>query len=397
MIVRKTKADSIGDILKIIKTSGCDEYVYGKLSKKMSGNVIIADGIDNRAANILKQESLSCGADTVVSSDVSRFKKGISRAVICATLYQLEKLALKLKQQPFGLKDLSFEIEKLIKQDNKKIIVCGKKKLVLNGRSLIMGIVNLSAESFYGDGKKDIHAAVEAACLMQEQGADIIDVGAESTRPGSKPIPAKEEIKQIQKFLKLFVKKTKLPVSVDTYKPEVARTALELGASIINDIFALSYGKSEMAKVAAEYGAGVVLMHMRGTPLTMQKNIKYNDVVLDIFEFLSERINFALKSGIKKESVIIDPGIGFAKTAEQNLMIIKNLSDFKSLGYPVLMGMSNKSFLAKITGAEELKERLPATITAGAIAVLNGADILRVHNVKETAESLKLIQAIRRA
>lgn len=396
MIVRKIKADNITDALKIIKTTGCDQYVHYKLAEKMLSGVIVIDDIDNKAANILKQDALSCGADAVISSDVSKFKSGKSRAVICATLNQTNKLSYKLKEQPFGLKELSLKIKEINKEQNKRKILCGKKKIVLNGKAIVMGIVNLSPDSFFGNGIQDAETAARTAFDMEKDGADIIDVGAESTRPGSKPVSVKEEISRITKFLKIFAKKTKLPISVDTYKPEVANAAMQEGAHIINDIYALTYNKSKMAEVAAKHNAGVVLMHMQGTPATMQKNIKYKDLILEIFQFLSQRVDFALKSGIKKESIILDPGIGFGKTVEDNLLIIKKLADFKSLNYPLLMGISNKSFLAKVADVSELKERLIPSLTASAISAVNGADIIRVHNVKETVLSLKVVEALRR-
>ncbi|MFA7074213.1 MAG: dihydropteroate synthase [Endomicrobiaceae bacterium] len=396
MIVRKTKANNINDALKLIKTTGCDEYVHDKLASKMLSGVIIIDGINNKAANILKQDALSCGADAVISSDISKFKPGKSRAVICATLNQADKLSDKLKEQPFGLKELSLKIREINKKQKKRKILCGKKKIILNDKTLVMGIINLSPDSFFGNGIKDTEEAVNAACEMEKDGADIIDVGAESTRPGSEPVSVKEEILRITKFLKIFTKRTKLPISVDTYKPEVANAAMQEGANIINDIYALTYNKSKMAEVAARHNAGVVLMHMQGTPATMQKNIKYEDLILEIFRFLSQRADFALQKGIKKESIILDPGIGFGKTVEDNLLIIKKLEDFKSLNYPLLMGISNKSFLAKVADISELKERLIPSLTASALSVINGADIIRVHNVKETVLSLKVVEALRR-
>lgn len=396
MIVRKIKPESSRDALKIIKTTGCDAYVYNKLAEKMLESVIVVDDIDNRAANILKQDALSCGADAVISSGVSKFEAGKSRAVICATLSQAKKLAFKLKEQPFGLKELSFKIKEINKEQDKRIILCRNKKIKLHGKTPVMGIINLSPDSFFGNGIKETGAAVKAAQDMEENGADIIDVGAESTRPGSEPVPVKEEISRITKFLKVFLKKTGLPVSVDTYKPEVAKAAMEEGAHIINDIYALQYDRSKMAEVAAKYSAGVILMHMKGTPSTMQKNIKYKDVISDIFNFLHERADFALQNGIKKESIILDPGIGFGKTVEDNLLIIKKLAEFKSLNYPLLIGISNKSFLAKVAGVSELPERIIPSITASAFAAVNGADIIRVHNVKETVLSLKVVDALRR-
>ena len=392
MIIIKAKVSNLEDAVKLLKTTACDSYIYDKLSKKMIENIIIVDDIDNRAANILKQEAISCGCDVAVSKDISMFKSGKSRAVICANILQTEKLANKIEEQPFGLKTLSQKINALNNQKG-KTIVCANKKIKIN-KKLVMGIVNLSPDSFYGNG---VEASIAAglALDMQENGADIIDVGAESTRPGSKPIPVKEEVKRIQTFLKLFRKKSKIPVSIDTYKPEVANVALNEGADIINDIYALRYDNSKMARVVAKHKAAVVLMHMKGTPLTMQKNIHYKDVMYEIFNFLNERSEFALNNGIKKDSIIIDPGIGFGKTVEHNLLITKKLAELKTLGYPLLIGISNKNFLAKVANVKELKDRLLASTVACVCAAQNGADIIRVHNIPETIQALKVIEAIR--
>ena len=394
MIVKKVKAETIEDAVKIVASSKCDEYVYEKLAKKIVSNSFIVEDIDNRAANVLKQDAISCGCDVAVNKDISLFKKGKSNIVICANQNQIEKLALKIKEQPFGLKLLSKQLID-INTFQLKQIVCANKKISLNN-TLVMGIVNLSPDSFFKNGIEDISVATNTALKMQKDGADIIDVGAESTRPGSRPVPVKEEITKIKNFLKLFRKKSKLPVSVDTYKPEVAQVALDEGADVINDIYALRYKNKEMAKIVAKNNAAVILMHMKKNPLTMQQNIRYNNTLSDIFNFLSKQMNFALDSGIKKESIIVDPGIGFGKTVEDNLLIIKRLFDFKSLNVPVLMALSNKSFLAKVIGTEDFNERLTATVVANVVSVMNGADILRVHDVKETVKSLKIIDAVRR-
>ena len=393
MKVRKLKIENLEDAKKIIINSNCDECVYDKFSKKIISEPFIVENIDNRAANILKQEAISCGADVSVSKEVSLFKKGKSTVVICANKNQIEKISLKIKEQPFGLKDLSKKIIE-INSIQLKQIVCSTKKISLKNKPLVMGIINLSPDSFFKNGIEDETLACEVAQEMQNYGADIIDVGAESTRPGSKPVAVKEEVNKIKTFLKIFRKKSSIPVSIDTYKSEVAEVALGEGADIINDIYALRYSKN-MAKVISKNKAAVVLMHMRKTPLTMQKDIKYNNVISEIFNFLDKQIEFALENGIKKDSIIVDPGIGFGKTVENNSLVIKRLFEFKSLNVPLLVGLSNKSFLAKIIDDVDLDERLIATIVANIVSVLNGADILRVHNVKEIKKSLKIIKALR--
>ncbi|MBR3627531.1 MAG: dihydropteroate synthase [Elusimicrobia bacterium] len=393
MIVKKVKAENIKDAVKIVASSKCDEYVYEKLAKKILADSFIVEDIDNRAANILKQEAISCDCDVAVSKDISLFKKGKSNIVICANQNQIEKLILKIQEQPFGLKILSKQISD-INSFQLKQIICANKKISLN-KTLVMGIINLSPDSFFKNGIEDISVAAETALKMQKEGADIIDVGAESTRPGSKPVPVKEEMTKIKNFLKMFRKKSKLPISVDTYKPEVAQVALDEGADIINDIYALRYKNKEMVKIVAKNKAAVILMHMKKNPLTMQQNIRYNNILSDIFNFLSKQMDIALDNGIKKESIIVDPGIGFGKTVEHNLLIIKRLFDFKSLNVPVLMALSNKSFLAKVLGTEDFNERHLATAIANMVSVMNGADILRVHNVKETVNALKVVNSIR--
>ncbi|MDD5022448.1 MAG: dihydropteroate synthase [Endomicrobiaceae bacterium] len=396
MIVRKTLARNKDEALQIIKTTGCHKFAYEKLPKKMIENIIVIDDMDNRAVNILKQESLSCGTDAGVHEDISRFKSGTSRVVLFGTTIQIEQLISKLKEQPFGLKDLAVKLQNLLKQEEIKTIVCGNKKITIGKKALVMGIVNLSPDSFYGDGTKDENLLLSRALDMQEYGADIIDIGAESSRPGSNPISEKEEITRVRKLFKLLRKKTKLPISVDTYKPAVAQVAINEGADIINDIYALGYSK-KMAEVIAKNKVGIILMHMQGNPLTMQKNVNYEDVILDIFKFLSDRVDFAVKNGINKNSIMIDPGICFGKTVENNLLILKKLTEFKTLGLPLIVGLSNKSFLSKIINVEEVKERFLANIVANVISVKNGADIIRVHNVKEMVQSLKVYDAIRSA
>lgn len=394
MIVKKIKVDNIEEAIKIVASSKCDECVYEKLAKKIVENSFIVEDIDNRAVNILKQEAISCGCDVAVSKDVSLFKKGKSTAVICANKNQIEKLVLKIKAQPFGLKILAQQIID-INTFQQKQIVCANKKILLN-KPLVMGIVNLSPDSFFKNGIEDENLAVDVALQMQKDGADIIDVGAESTRPGSKPIAVKQEIKKIEKFLKLFRKKSKIPVSVDTYKPEVAQVALSEGADIINDIYALRYKNKDMAKIVSKNEAGVVLMHMKKKPLTMQQNIRYNNTISDIFNFLSKQLNFALDNGIKKESIIVDPGIGFGKTLEDNLLVIKRLFEFRSLNIPVLVGLSNKSFLSKVIEDEKLESRIVPSVVANMLCFINGADILRVHNVKEVVNALKVVNSVRK-
>jgi dihydropteroate synthase len=364
--------------------------------------VIKVDGIDTRAANLVKQKMLSVGGDAAVPEYVSRFKRGRCSIIIFGTELQYMRLAENLKLQPYGLKLLSEKISSLLKDESsgkaKEVILPRHKIRINKGSPLIMGILNVTPDSFYDGGRYyDIGKAVAHAEYMISEGAQIIDVGGESSRPGASPVAEKEEISRVVPVIKSIAKRTNIIISVDTYKAEVAKRAIEAGAEIVNDISALRLDKN-MVKVVSKYKVGVILMHMRGTPRTMQKNIYYRDVVSDIRKFLLKRIEYAIKSGIDKSSIMTDPGIGFGKTVEHNLQILRDLSEFKSLGFPLVLGTSRKSFIGKILGSEDRplppEERLPGSLATYAYAVLNGVDILRVHDVRETREVIKILSSI---
>lgn len=273
-----------------------------------------------------------------------------------------------------------------------KDILCGKFALKFN-RTLIMGVLNITPDSFSDGGLfVDLDKAVKHAKQMLKDGADIIDIGGESTRPGSEPITEEEELQRVNPVVRELIKKVNVPISIDTYKPKVAEKCLESGAHLVNDITGL--GNKEMIKLAAKYKVPVVLMHMKGMPKDMQENPVYNDVVKEIKDFLSGRINEAKKAGIK--DIIIDPGIGFGKTTEHNLQILKRLNEFKDLGCPVLVGPSRKSFIGSITGLP-VNERLEGTLASVAIAVMNGANIVRVHDVKECKRAVQIADAVKDA
>ena len=260
-------------------------------------------------------------------------------------------------------------------------------------RTYIMGILNVTPDSFSGDGiYQDIDRAVETGERLVQEGADIIDIGGESTRPGAQSVTTEEEIERVIPVIGKLSKKIKVPISIDTAKSKVARRALDSGASIVNDITGFE-SDHEMVYVIREFNAKVVLMHIKGTPQTMQNSPKYGNLIQEIKEELRRIIDKAISNGIKKENIIIDPGIGFGKTLEHNLEILNRLSEFKELGMPVLVGPSRKSFIGKITGAEP-HNRVFGTAGAVAIAIENGADIVRVHDVKEIKQAVMVADAI---
>jgi dihydropteroate synthase len=270
------------------------------------------------------------------------------------------------------------------------------KDIKFGSRTYIMGVLNVTPDSFSGDGiYQDADRAIETAEKMVSDGADIIDIGGESTRPGSKPIAIEEEIKRTIPVIKKLSKRISAPISIDTAKSEVARLALESGASIVNDITGMESDR-EMMGVVKEFGAKVVLMHIKGLPQTMQDNPVYGDLLKEIKDKLKAVIKRAAVFGIKKENMIVDPGIGFGKTLEHNLLILNRLFEFKEFGLPILVGPSRKSFIGKITGAEPDK-RIFGTIASVAIAIKNGADIVRVHDIKEIKQAVLVSDAIARA
>ena len=260
-----------------------------------------------------------------------------------------------------------------------------------------MGIVNTTPDSFSQDGcLRKCHATPKAAIsLAQKQirdGADIIDIGGESTRPGARRISAKEEIGRVIPVITSLTKKIKVPISIDTYKPLVAKAALDAGAGIVNNIMG-SKPDVNLLKMIKNYNAAVVLMHIRGTPRTMQKNIRYRDLTAEITASLRKSIEKCLEIGIKSDRIIIDPGIGFGKTVEHNLEILNRLGDFKKLRRPLLVGTSRKSFIGKVLN-RDVRDRLIGTAASVCASILNGAHIVRVHDVKEIKETVVMTDAI---
>ncbi len=267
-------------------------------------------------------------------------------------------------------------------------------ELDLTGRPLVMGILNVTPDSFSDGGRfMDVGGAVGHAEQMIRDGADIIDVGGESTRPGSQAVPATEQIKRTQPVIASIREgHAHISISIDTQSAEVASAALDAGATIVNDISALRTDLDMVCRVA-DAGAYVVLMHMQGTPQTMQQNPQYDDVVGEVEAFLNERIEFAVSSGIKRERIIIDPGIGFGKTVEHNLQILANLRRFTASG-PVLLGTSRKSLFGKLLGIDNFEERLTGTIVTNTIGLLAGVRILRVHDVREASQAVAILTRI---
>jgi dihydropteroate synthase len=264
----------------------------------------------------------------------------------------------------------------------------------LRKRGVIMGILNLTPDSFSDGGRfASPDGAVEHALRMEAEGAEIIDIGGESTRPGSDPVPEEEELARVIPVLEKLQGRLKAAISIDTYKPAVARAAMERGAEIINDITALK--EPEMAKVAAETDAALVLTHMKGTPKNMQEGPWYGDLIPEVREFLRQRLLRALGSGIDPLRIALDPGIGFGKTKTHNLMLLRRLEDLRVEGRPFVLGVSRKSFLGKLTeDVDTADQRFWATVAMTSLGRQLGAQIIRVHDVKANVEALRVADAI---
>jgi len=364
---------------KLLEKIGSTKEGNKILKEKMELNFLYLKDIKNPASLILKQDALSIGADLVVHKDTILCKNEKSDALLIATDAQLKKLSKKELSQPFGLKEFAKDVAKYTIHPEKN-------------SAKIMGVINANEDSFFEGSRFEGNRAVEEIKKMIEDGADIIDIGGVSSRPGSEYIGEKEELKRVKPIIDEIYKEKlykKIEFSLDSYSPLCLEYALDRGFRIVNDITALS--NDEVAKVAKKYDAKVVLMHMKGTPKDMQKNPTYDDVLLEVYEFFKKRIKKAKSFGLK--DITLDVGIGFGKTLKHNLLLLKHLEYFLSLGYPLLVGASRKSMIDMITPSE-VKDRLPGTLAIHLKAVQNGASVIRCHDVKEHYQALKIDDAI---
>lgn len=273
--------------------------------------------------------------------------------------------------------------------------ICGKYQLNLN-RPHVMGIVNVTPDSFSDGGKyTSTDLAVAHAMQLIAEGADILDIGGESTRPGAIPVGLSEELGRVIPVIQALRGISTVPLSVDTYKPEVMRSAIAAGADIVNDVRALQegYGSDSALEIVANSNVGVCLMHMQGTPQTMQANPVYEDVVEEVKQFLTDRLHVAMAHAIARERILLDPGFGFGKTTAHNIALIQHLDSLSDIGQPLLVGLSRKAVLGKIAGGDE-QQRLHSGIAASVLSVMRGAKIVRVHDVKATVDALKVVAAV---
>ncbi|HWJ04126.1 MAG TPA: dihydropteroate synthase [Verrucomicrobiae bacterium] len=374
---------------KAITKVGTDPGGAAVMVPKALHRVIKVDNIPVQAAQILKQEMLAKGGEVAVHRGVIGCSVDTCDVVLMGTKRQYSLLCNKLQAQPFKLKQIGAAIANCLKvypQHNLKTLDCRGLSLALGEKTLVMGILNVTPDSFSDGGKFfDRAKAIDHALEMVELGADILDVGAESTRPNAEFVSAEDEWTRLMPVLEAILPNVTVPVSIDTYKAQVAERALQAGAHIINDIWGLQADPG-MADVIAGYQAPVVIMHN-------QKGTEYRDLMGDIFKFFEHSLSLARKAGVKEENIILDPGIGFGKTTQQNLQVMARLGEFRSFGYPILLGTSRKSMIGNTLDLP-VDQRVEGTAATVALGIAAGMDIVRVHDVKEMARVCKMSDAI---
>ena len=367
------------DIQKHLKALNVDSGGVAILSKKAKSHIISIKDMHVGAANILKQDALSIGADLAVPRGTVIAKEPKVNCILIATTAQLQKLSKKELAQPFGLKELAKKLGDIV----------GVKKVKdVN----IMGVINANDDSFFSGSRFVNDNALQKIKSMIEEGATIIDIGGVSSAPNSQSVTFEEELSRVKPILTAIKEQRlyeKVLFSIDSFAPEVIEYALESGFSIVNDITGLR--DEAVCEIAAKYKAKVVIMHMQGSPQTMQDNPHYSNILDEVYTFFQTQITKAKSFGI--EDIILDVGIGFGKSLEDNICLIKNLEHFKSLGYPLLVGASRKSMIDKIDPSPA-EERLGGTLSIHLESIRNGASILRVHDVKEHAQAVKVQKAL---
>jgi dihydropteroate synthase len=382
---KKSLSDAVASV-------GCDTAALPVFAKKTEIIPIMARGIKQSVAVIIKQEMISSKGDAVIHREAITAGVEKSDVILLGTVSVYEDFIRKARAQGYPtLTGLADEIERITARefDTGKTLQFRGKTLTMD-KPRIMGIVNITPDSFYDGGRYNgTVEAIERCREMIKQGADIVDIGGESTRPGSEPVSVEHELDRVIPVIELAAKEFDTIISVDTYKSQVAEAALKAGAHIINDISGLGFDNA-MPEVIARYHAGAVIMHIKGTPKDMQKDPEYEDVIGEMNEYFAERIALAMKHGIPENGLMIDPGIGFGKKLEHNIAIIANLEAFKIHSLPIAAGVSRKSMVGMLLDRDP-EQRLWGTLGIHSLAYHNGANIIRVHDVREHYDMLNIL------
>ncbi len=377
--MRVTKLSNDVNAKELLSKLGVDGGGVNILASKMQQHIIYISDLHVGAANILKQDALSIGADLAVPrGTVIATTKSVD-CILIATQKQLQTLSRKELAQPFGLKELALKLKEFSKLQKPNTVE-------------IMGVINANEDSFYEGSRFNATNVIDKITQMIEEGADIIDIGGVSSRPNATLVSVKEELLRVRDIYEIVKKEElykKVRFSCDSYEPEVIKVALDSGFTIVNDIRGLE--DDEVCRLCASYDATAIIMHMQGSPQTMQDNPNYEDVISEVHSFLQARVQKAESFGVK--DIVLDVGIGFGKTLEDNLSLIKNLENFLTLQRPLLVGASRKSMIDAIS-TSKIEERLAGTLALHLEAVRNGVSMLRVHDVKEHLQALKVQKAL---
>lgn len=393
--IRALSIKSAVDAERELAAINIDPFGIRNMSPKMLHRVLLIEKIGPGEAAILKKELLSLEGDAAVSGGRPDSSPSETSVILMGTIKQLRVLCSRLQKQAFGLPSLASDILRFLDIDavSDRTWAIGKRCIDLSRRACIMGILNVTPDSF-SDGNRffTYEKALERAFEMEEEGADLIDIGGESTRPSARPVSTDEELRRVMPLIEGLAGKLKVPVSIDTFKSAVAAEALNAGAEIVNDISGLTFD-DRMADVVSSSRAGLVLMHTRGRPSEMQKNTIYASMVAEVMDSLGESMALARNAGIEHERIVVDPGIGFGKSVEGNLEILRRLSEFSALGCPIMVGTSRKSFIGAVLG-RSVDDRVFGTAATVAIALANGASIFRVHDVKAMRDTVDMAMAL---
>ncbi|MGI5817197.1 MAG: dihydropteroate synthase [Armatimonadota bacterium] len=392
---RVLELESGAELLAEMGRVGVHPTAAGWLAAKARVHPVRLEHVSGPAAALLKQEMLALGGDCAVHRRVADFNEEPGAVILLGDLRTYERLLERAALQPHGLEETVREAVAAVRartDTEPRVLDCAGTELELGRRTLVMGIVNVTPDSFSGDGLgADLDATVDRARGFVEAGCEILDVGGESTRPGSEGVDLDDELERVLPVVEALVDAFDAVVSIDTGKAEVAELAVAMGAGMVNDVNGLR--APGMTEVIAETGAAACIMHMQGSPRDMQEAPVYEDLMTEVYDFLAERVEAALAVGVGRERLLVDPGFGFGKTVEHNLEILRRLRELRSLGCGVLVGTSRKSTIGAVLDAP-VEDRLMGTAATCAVAIAHGADVIRVHDVAEMAQVARMTDAI---
>jgi dihydropteroate synthase len=405
------------EVIAELAARGSDHAVVEMVVARGLSRAMLVGPLTLDQAQALRQAAKQAGALAVLAKPAGRADPTRAEVIVMGGMEQLAATAAKVGGEIGARMEAA---RAAFAAPAQRVLRCRERELALGERTLVMGIVNVTPDSFSGDGLgSDTEAAIAQGLRMVEEGADLLDIGGESTRPGSEPVSEEDELRRVVPVIEGLARQVSVPISIDSYKSAVARAGLAAGASIVNDISGLHHDlgagfvkpadlsrgspfdsaqgkrtpRPTMAEVIAEAGAAVVIMHIQGTPRDMQKDPKYADVIGEISDYLEEGIASAVAAGLTQEQIAVDPGIGFGKTLEHNLEILRRLREFRALGCAVMVGASRKSMIGKILDLPA-DQRVEGTAATVALAIAAGADIVRVHDVKEMVRVARVADAI---